>query len=148
MADVAGASNSGESAGSGIDPSLVSAQLSWSRSELSNVRTLLAWIRTSVSMIGFGFTIYNFYRGFLEDLASPRGADAARNLGLALVGAGTLAMVVALWNYWSLNRYLEEAAAALQVPQGVKHRWIVSYVAAAVILVIGLITFLFMLRVI
>lgn len=128
--------------------SLISAQLSWSRSELANVRTLLAWVRTSVSMIGFGFTIYNFYRGFLEDLASPRGADAARNLGLALVGAGTLAMVIAIWNYWSLNRFLASTEQALQIPHDLKHKWIVSYVAAAVIMVIGLITFLFMLRVI
>jgi putative membrane protein len=59
------------------------------RSDLSNLRTLFAWARTAVSMIGFGFTIYNFYRGFLENLAGRRGDDAARNLGLALVGAGT-----------------------------------------------------------
>ena len=131
-----------------VNYSLISAQLSWSRSELSNVRTLLAWVRTSVSMIGFGFTIYNFYRGFLEDLASPRGADAARNLGLALVGAGTLAMVIALWNFWSLNTFLASTEQALQIPHDLKHKWIISYAAAAVIMVIGLITFLFMLRVI
>jgi putative membrane protein len=130
------------------DYGLLSAQYSWMRSELSNVRTLLAWVRTSVSLIGFGFTIYNFYRGFLEDLASPRGADAARNLGLALVGAGTLAMVIAIWNYWSLNRFLEASETALAISPELKRRWIAAYAAAAVILVIGLITFLFMLRVI
>jgi putative membrane protein len=73
----------------GSSLSLVSTQLSWMRSDLSNLRTLLAWARTAVSMIGFGFTIYNVYRVFLEDLAGPRGDDVARNLGLALVGAGT-----------------------------------------------------------
>jgi len=130
------------------DYGLLSAQFSWMRSELSNVRTLLAWVRTSVSMIGFGFTIYNFYRGFLEDLASPRGADAARNLGLALVGAGTLAMVIAIWNYWSLNHFLESSETALAISPELKRRWIAAYAAAVVIMVIGLITFLFMLRVI
>ena len=84
----------GSPAGSNL--SLISTQLSWMRSDLSNLRTLLAWARTSVSMIGFGFTIYNFYRGFLEDLGGPRGVEAARNLGLALVGTSTLAMVIAL----------------------------------------------------
>ena len=92
--------------GEGSSLSLISTQLSWMRSDLSNLRTLLAWARTSVSMIGFGFTIYNFYRGFLEDLAEGGRADAARNLGLALVAAGTLAMVIAVFNYWAINRSL------------------------------------------
>jgi uncharacterized membrane protein YidH (DUF202 family) len=99
-------------------------------------------------MIGFGFTIYNFYRGFLEDIGGTRGDDAARNLGLALVAAGTLAMVVAVWNYWSINQYLQSLDAALDISAGLKRRWIYSYVLAAVIAVIGLITLLFMLRVI
>ena len=128
--------------------SLVSTQLSWMRSDLSNLRTLLAWVRTAVSMIGFGFTIYNFYRGFLEDLGGGRGADAARNLGLALVAAGTLSMVVAVWNYWSINTYVASLDAALEIAPGLKRRWIFSYVIAAVIAAIGLVTFLFMLRVI
>lgn len=140
--------SAGGAAQSKPDYGLLSAQFSWMRSELSNVRTLLAWVRTSVSLIGFGFTIYNFYRGFLEELATPQGADAARNLGLALVGAGTLAMVIALWNYRALNTYLESSERVLQITPAVKRRWIVAYAAAAVIMVIGLITFLFMLRVI
>jgi putative membrane protein len=134
--------------GSKPDYGLISAQYSWMRSELSNVRTLLAWVRTSVSLIGFGFTIYNFYRGFLEDLASGSGAEAARNLGLALVGAGTLAMVVAIWNYWSLDHFLRANEAVLQIAPDLKRRWVVAYGAAAVIMVIGMITFLFMLRMI
>ena len=48
--------------------SLTINQLSWMRTDLSNIRTLLLWARTSVSKIGFGFTIYSFYRGFLGDL--------------------------------------------------------------------------------
>ena len=139
-----------EDAGSGTSPnlSLISTQLSWMRSDLSNLRTLLAWARTSVSMIGFGFTIYNFYRGFLEDIGGTRGDDAARNLGLALVAAGTFAMVVAVWNYWSINQYLQSLDTPLDISGGLKRRWIYSYVLAAVIAVIGLITLLFMLRVI
>jgi putative membrane protein len=118
------------------------------RTELSNIRTLLAWARTSVSMIGFGFTIYNFYRGFLEDIGGTRGDDAARNLGMALVAAGTIAMVVAVWNYWGINQYLQSLDESLHITARLKRRWIYSYVLAAVIAVIGLVTFLFMLRVI
>src|SRR3954451_14782233 len=132
----------------GPNLSLISTQLSWMRSDLSNLRTLLAWARTAVSMIGFGFTIYNFYRGFLEVLAGGRGADSARNLGLALVAAGTVAMLIALWNYWSINQSLQELDATLDIPAGLKRRWIYSYVLAGVLMLIGLITLLFMLRVI
>ena len=134
--------------GEGSSLSLISTQLSWMRSDLSNLRTILSWARTSVSMIGFGFTIYNFYRGFLEDLDGPGRQDAARNLGLALVAAGPLAMVVAIWNYWSINQSLMGIEGALQIPESFKRRWIYSYVLAAVIAVIGLITLLFMLRVV
>ena len=127
---------------------LTSAEFSWIRSDLSNLRTLLSWVRTSVSMIGFGFTIYNFYSGFFEELGTPRIDTAARNLGLALVGFGTLAMVIAIWNFWTLNQYLESSDVALAVPRGVKLRWYYGYVTAGVVMIIGLITFLFMLRII
>ena len=138
----------GSSSAAGPNLSLISTQLSWMRSDLSNLRTLLAWARTAVSMIGFGFTIYNFYRGFLEDLAGPRGPDAARNLGLALVGAGTLAMVVATWNYWSINQHLQAMNKDFPIPRDLTLRWFISYVVAGILTLIGLITLLFMLRVI
>lgn len=128
--------------------SLISTQLSWQRSDLSNLRTLLAWARTAVSMIGFGFTIYNFYKGFLQDLATAGRADGARNLGLALVIAGTLSMIVAVWNYWLVERTLGEIRDTLQIPPGVLPRWIVAYALSAVLIGIGCITLVFMLRVI
>jgi hypothetical protein len=86
--------------------------------------------------------------GFIEQLGLPRVDTAARHLGLALVGVGTLAMVIAVWNYWSLNQYLAASPVALNVPKRVKARWYYSYVVAAVVLEIGVITFLFMLKVI
>jgi uncharacterized membrane protein YidH (DUF202 family) len=99
-------------------------------------------------MIGFGFTIYNFYRGFLEEIGGARGDDAARNLGVALVAAGTFAMVVAVWNYWSINQSLVALDEPLQIPESFKRRWIYSYVLAALLILIGFVTLLFMLRII
>lgn len=126
--------------------SLISTQLSWMRSDLANLRTLLAWARTSVSMIGFGFTIYNFYRGFLQDLASVGRADAARNLGFALVAAGTLAMVAALFNFWTTNQSLQRLDDVLEIPSSFRHRWVYSYILSAVVFLIGLLTLIFMLE--
>jgi hypothetical protein len=57
-------------------------------------------------------------------------------------------MVVAVWNSWTINHYLESSSVALVVPRGLTLRWAFSYLAAAVVFAIGPITFLFMLRVI
>jgi putative membrane protein len=137
----------GEAPVPGPNLSLISTQLSWQRSDLANLRTLLAWARTSVSMIGFGFTIYNFYRGFFERLVTEGRADAARNLGLALVTAGTIAMAVGVANYYGIATALSEMEADLQIAAQFKRRWIYSYVLSGVVMLIGLITLLFMLRV-
>jgi putative membrane protein len=127
---------------------LMSAEYSWIRSDLSNLRTLLSWSRTAVSMIGFGFTIYNFFSGFLDETGEPRLREFSRNLGLGLVVAGTLAMLIGVWNYWTINTYLESSSVALPVARGLKVRWAYAYVLAAVLVLIGVITILFMLRVI
>ena len=141
------ADGTGEAPAPGPNLSLISTQLSWMRSDLSNVRTLLSWARTSVSMIGFGFTIYNFYRGFFERLVTEGRADAARNLGLALVAAGTIAMAVGILNYRVIGEALTDMDADLQIPRHFKRHWVYSYVLSGVVMVIGLITLLFMLRV-
>ena len=40
--------------------------LALDRSRLASERTLMAWVRTAMSMVTFGFTIYKFLR-FLQD---------------------------------------------------------------------------------
>lgn len=126
---------------------VISAQFSWIRSDLSNLRTLLSWSRTAVSMIGFGFTIYNFFSGFLQEAGEARLREFSRNLGLTLVVAGTLAMIIAVWNYWSINNSLAHSSVALDVPSSLKARWAYAYVLSAVLTLVGLITMLFMVRI-
>ena len=82
----------------------------------------------------------------LQDLIRSGRQDAARTLGLALVAAGTVAMAVAIWNYWSINRSLVAMEAVLNIPESFKRRWIYSYVLSAVLVLIGFVTLLFMLR--
>jgi hypothetical protein len=57
-------------------------------------------------------------------------------------------MLVALWNYWSINKGLVAMNDLFPIPQELKLRWVISYVVALVLTLIGLGTFLFMLRVI
>lgn len=80
----------------------------WIRTRLALERTLMSWVRTAVSLIGFGFAIVQFFDR-LQKMAEARPAlipDAPQYLGLALIFCGVLALVVSLWQYWSVVRYL------------------------------------------
>ena len=80
----------------------------WLRTRMSVERTLMSWVRTAVSLIGFGFTIVQFFNrlGEMPGNDQARFPQAAYYLGLGLIGCGVLATVVAIWQYrWAL-RYL------------------------------------------
>ena len=80
----------------------------WIRTRLSVERTMMSWVRTAVSLIGFGFAIVQFF----ERLQQMPGAlpalhpEAPRYLGLALIACGILALVVSIWQYWWTINYL------------------------------------------
>lgn len=79
---------------------------SWIRTRLALEGTLLAWLRTAASLIGFGFTIVQFF----ERLPEPKGKlllpGGPRDLGLALMLAGIIALAIATLQYRSLDKYL------------------------------------------
>jgi len=80
---------------------------SWMRTRMSVERTLLSWVRSATALIGFGFTIVQFFE-HLESTARETAAlpGGPRYLGLSLMASGTLAMIVALWQYLGAVRYL------------------------------------------
>ena len=71
---------------------------------MSIERTAMSWVRTSLALIGFGFTIYQVLRSMNE--TAPFRGDAPRNLGLALIALGVLALLFALLSYWGAVRYM------------------------------------------
>jgi putative membrane protein len=80
----------------------------WLRTRLSIERTFMAWVRTSMALIGFGFTIVQFFEHLklLEDVKPAARPVAPRQLGLALIGAGIVALAMFSLQYRSLIRYM------------------------------------------
>lgn len=105
------------------------------RTRLALERTLDAWVRTGISMIGFGFTIYKFLQelqqkqGFLPDRP-----HAARNFGLALVITGILGLIAAIYQH--VHSYRQIGLRPLQRPMSV------SLVTAVLVALLGLLVLL------
>jgi putative membrane protein len=98
-------------------------------------RTLMAWIRTALSMIGFGFSIYKFFQYLPEEIAAGniRRPQAPRNLGLTLIALGTVALAAAAWQH---RRFLNEVGASQA-----RHVWSISFMVAMAVILIGILTF-------
>ena len=75
---------------------------------MSLERTLMSWMRIAVSLIGFGFTIVQFFERFqdMTGVAPAVSPEAPRYFGLALILAGVAALVISIWQYVSMLRYL------------------------------------------
>ena len=59
-------------------------------------RTLLAWVRTSTSLISFGFTIYKFFQYLRESQkVEPTGLLGPRGFALLMIGIGVTVLLVA-----------------------------------------------------
>lgn len=93
----------------------------WLRTRLAIERTFLAWVRTAAALIGFGFTIVQFFERLQSAQATPvLWPEAPRYLGLSLILAGVLALGISTLQYRSLIRYLwsENFAPLAGVRQG------------------------------
>jgi putative membrane protein len=117
--------------------SLTQTHLSWMRTRLSVERTFMSWTRTAVSLIGFGFTIYQFL-GRL-DLAAQR-PDAPRNFGIAFIVIGLVAMTVGMAQRHAEVAYLNGAGYEEVGWQPGLPRWRWSNLIAAVVIAIGVVT--------
>jgi putative membrane protein len=81
---------------------------SWLRTRLSVERTMMSWVRTATALIGFGFTIVQFFdrMGETPGVAPAYFPHAPRYLGLSLIFCGDMALMISIWEYhWGL-RYL------------------------------------------
>ena len=87
-----------------------STSLAVSRTMLAHDRTLMAWVRTSTSMISFGFTMYKFFQ-YLRSDRGPQDAErllGPRGVALVLIGIGIGALVLATVDYRQQMTILHE----------------------------------------
>jgi putative membrane protein len=80
----------------------------WVRTRLALERTMMSWLRTAVALIGFGFAIVRFFKRLqqMPGVAPAYRPLASKYLGLALISCGILALVVSVWQYRWIARYL------------------------------------------
>lgn len=84
--------------------------LAFERTRMAAERTLMAWLRTSLSLISFGFTIYKFLQEMAKTEKVTLQDNGPRNFGLALIGLGTVALIVASIQHVRLMKELRKHA--------------------------------------
>ncbi len=115
----------------------------WIRTRLAIERTMMSWVRTSTALIGFGFTIVQFFARLqsMDGVEAARHPEMARYLGLALIAAGILSVAISSWQYHWLNKYLwSQQFSALAGVQDGPHGTPLLSVAVSLML-IGLFAF-------
>jgi putative membrane protein len=114
----------------------------WLRTRLSVERTMMSWIRTAVSLIGFGFAIVQFFERLRQMSVAETTyfPEAPKYLGLSMIACGVLALLISIWQYrWTVN-YLRSGSFAPIA--GLKEGMHSPIIAVAVLLIcIGLFAF-------
>lgn len=79
---------------------------------LANERTFLAWIRTSIALMGFGFVIVKFAL-FIQQISIMLGEGAVTQgkgysavVGVVMVALGAILATLAYFRYRSIGRHL------------------------------------------
>ena len=107
--------------------------LAMQRNVMASDRTLMAWIRTSLSLIGFGFTLAKVFQSLAEEHVIIRGPAGniwtAQAVGMALLILGVFALVAAIFDH---HHDLKQLHAA-----GLARRFSLPTAVASVLAIVG-----------
>ncbi len=106
------------------------------REHQANERTFLAWMRTSIALIGFGFAIARFGL-FVRQLNAattqqtpiPHPVFNSENLGISLVVLGIATIIFAVWRYDQIFQQIQR--------EDYKPNRIMVWILAIVIAILG-----------
>jgi len=115
----------------------------WLRTRLAVERTLISFLGMSVTLIGFGFGIVQFFDRLEEmpGIPSARFPDASRDMGLALIFCGIMAAIVSAYEYRLLNRYLRSGNFVSIAGLGKMRMFTPLYGITVVLIIIGTFAF-------
>ncbi len=100
-------------------------------------RTSLAWIRTGLALMGFGFVVARFGLFLQEIQFTQQHITPAASYGLslwfgtALIGVGVLINVYSAWHHASLIRRLQRGEVTKS------HPWIQTTLVAVLLVLVG-----------
>jgi putative membrane protein len=115
----------------------------WLRTRLAVERTMMAYMRTAISLIGFGFGIFQFVYSLQNEpeFGSARFPDSAWYLGLSLIACGVLAAAFCLLEYRRVLRYLWSGGYAAVAGMHKEQRHTPLLAVTGVLIAVGLFAF-------
>jgi len=116
----------------------------WLRTRMATERTLLAWVRSAVSMIGFGFTIVKFFENMnaMEGIAEAARPHAPRYLGLALIACGVVSLLISVWQYRRVLAYMNGGTFKVLAGMDESTMTTPTYAVALFLILVGLFAFI------
>ncbi|WDT75903.1 MAG: DUF202 domain-containing protein [Candidatus Manganitrophus sp.] len=125
-------------------PLNVATHFAWLRTRMAAERTLEAWVRTAIALIGFGFTIVKFFERLdqIPGVATARDPNAPFYVGLFLIVIGVLALSISVWQYKVTVNYLfsEPFREGFEKPV-LPHGWTPTLAIAVLLCLVGLLAF-------
>jgi len=106
---------------------------------LANERTFLAWIRTSIAVIGLGFVVAKFtvwlreLSARLDQPTQARHSSLSMPLGIALMVLGGILALTAAWRYRTVKAAILKGQSAAAERTTITVSIIVACIAAALI---------------
>lgn len=119
-------------------------QINRQREHQANERTFLAWLRTSIALIGFGLALARFGL-FLHELQTNVAGQnspissliSSETLGLSLIIVGIIIIILAVWRYNKVFRQIEQGSYEAT-------RWMV-WLTAGIVIILGILSIPFIL---
>jgi putative membrane protein len=112
-------------------------ELARERNRAAADRTLMAWIRTALAMIGFGFGVGKFYDA-LEKADPEQFYDplhSAQIVGEALIALGVLGLLAAVVQNWQILKRIDDEQFIYRPPRAL------PMIVAILLLLIGVFAF-------